>query len=98
MSPVRSCVVLSVYVPVAVNCCSVPGAIDGFAGVTAIDTRTAGVTVSVVEPLIPVPGSVAVIVVAPVEVLEASPSLPPALLMVATAGEDEVQVTVVVRF
>ncbi len=52
---------------------------------------------SVVDPLIPVPGSVAVIVVAPVAALEASPSLPPALLMVATAGEDELQVAVVVR-
>ena len=43
------------------------------------------------------PESVAVIVVAPVEALVASPSLPPALLMVATAGLAELQVTVVVR-
>ena len=42
------------------------------AGVTAIETSTAGVTVSVVESWIAVPGSVAVIVVAPVEALVAS--------------------------
>ena len=37
----------SEYVPVAVNCCVVPFGIDGFAGVTAIDTRVAGPTVKV---------------------------------------------------
>ena len=46
----RFCVVPSVYVPVAVNCCVPPLAIDGFAGVTAIDTSVAAVTVSVVLP------------------------------------------------
>jgi hypothetical protein len=51
--PVRSCVVVSVKVPVATNCCLVPLAIDGVAGVTAIETKFAGVTVSVVLPLIP---------------------------------------------
>ncbi len=34
---VRFCVLLSVYVPVAVNCCVLPLATDGFAGVTEID-------------------------------------------------------------
>jgi hypothetical protein len=34
----------SVYVPVATNCCEVPGAIDADSGVTAIDTRVAGFT------------------------------------------------------
>ena len=35
------------------NCCAVPAAIEEFAGVNAIDTRTTGaVTVSVVEPVI----------------------------------------------
>ena len=48
---VRSCVLLSVKVPVAVNCCVVPKAIDGFAGETAIETSAAAVTVSVVEPV-----------------------------------------------
>ena len=46
----RFCVVPSVYVPVAVNCCVPPLAIDGFADVTAIDTSVAAVTVSVVLP------------------------------------------------
>ena len=41
----------SVYVPVAANCCVVPLAIVGFAGVTAIDTRVAGPTVSAVLPV-----------------------------------------------
>ena len=33
----RSCVLPSLNVPVAMNCCVVPKAIEGFAGVTAID-------------------------------------------------------------
>jgi hypothetical protein len=37
-SPVRSCVVESEKVPVAVNGCDVPRAIEGAAGVTAIET------------------------------------------------------------
>ena len=45
---VRFCVELSVYFPVAVNCCVPPATIDGFAGVTPIDTNVAAVTVSVV--------------------------------------------------
>ena len=35
----------------AVNCCVLPWAIDGFAGVTAIDTNTAAPTVRVVLPV-----------------------------------------------
>ena len=34
---VRILVVLSVYLPVAINCCAVPGVILGFAGVTSMD-------------------------------------------------------------
>ena len=49
--PVRFCVVLSLNVPVAVNCCVIPFAIDGLAGVTAIDCSAAAVTVSTVEPV-----------------------------------------------
>ncbi|MFT4840901.1 MAG: hypothetical protein ACI90M_001359, partial [Candidatus Azotimanducaceae bacterium] len=94
---VRSCIVLSLYVPVAVNCCVVPNAIEGVGGVTANDTSTAGVTVSVVESLTPLPASIAVIVVVPCAALVASPSLPPALLMIATAGDVELHVTVDVR-
>ena len=36
----------------AVNCCVFPSAIDGLAGVTAIETNIGGPTVRVVEPLI----------------------------------------------
>ena len=39
-------VLLSLYVPVAVNCCVAPFVMDGFAGVTAIDCSVAAVTVS----------------------------------------------------
>jgi hypothetical protein len=49
--PVRSCMLPSVNVPVAVNCCIVPSAIDGSAGVTAIDASMAAVTVNVVVPV-----------------------------------------------
>lgn len=48
---VKFCVELSENVPVAVNCRVVPLAIDGFAGVTAIETSVAEVTVSTVDPL-----------------------------------------------
>src|SRR5208282_3336857 len=50
---VRFCVLPSLYVPVAVNCWVVPAEAEGFAGVTAIETSVGAVTVSVVEPLIP---------------------------------------------
>src|SRR5271165_257180 len=57
---VRFCVELSLYVPVAVNCCVPPAATDGFTGVTAIDTSVAAVTanaftsVSTSEPVLTV--------------------------------------------
>ena len=53
VEPVRFCVLPSLYVPVAVNCCVAPGAITGFTGVTAIDESVAAVTVNVVEPATP---------------------------------------------
>src|SRR4029077_18907238 len=46
---VRSDVVLSVYVPVAVNCCVRPFAMLALGGATWIDTRLAGVTLSVAD-------------------------------------------------
>src|SRR5579864_2575391 len=50
---VRVCVLLSLYVPVAVNCCVEPTFTVGLLlGVTAIDT-SAAVTVSTVEPFTP---------------------------------------------
>jgi hypothetical protein len=68
---VKFCVVPSVKVPVAMNCCVVPNAIDGLSGVTAIDTSAAEVTVNVVEPC--TEPEVAVILAVPVSALLASP-------------------------
>jgi hypothetical protein len=39
------CVVLSLYVPVAVNCCVVPAGIAGLTGVTVIEASVAAATV-----------------------------------------------------
>ena len=86
---VRFCVEPSVKVPVAVNCWLVPRAIEGLAGVTAIETRVAGVTVSVVVPL--TEPEVAVIVVVPVPVLVARPKVGEESLTVATFSAEEVQ-------
>jgi hypothetical protein len=89
---VRSWVELSVKVPVAVNCCVSPLAIDGWAGVTVIETKAAGVTVSGTEP--EVEPKVAVMVTLPVlpfAGLVASPWLPAASLMVTTVRSEEVQ-------
>ena len=73
------------------NCCVVPLAIEGFAGVTAIEVKLAAVTVKPVEPLID--PEVALIVADPV----ATPVTTPALVMVATVVVLEDQVTVLVR-
>lgn len=85
---VRSWVVRSVYVPIAVNCCVVPFAIDGATGVTAIETSAAVVTVSSAVPF--TAPSVAVIVVVPF----ATPVARPLALIVAVAGVPEVHVTI----
>jgi hypothetical protein len=45
---VRSCVVASVYVPVAVNCCISPRALELLAGVIASETSSAALTVKLV--------------------------------------------------
>ncbi len=50
---VRSCVLLSEKVPVAVNCCVTPTGMEGLAGVMAMDTRVAEVTVMVVLLFLP---------------------------------------------
>ena len=93
---VRFCVCKSVKVPVAVNCWVLPNAIEGVAGVTAIDTSVAAVTARVVLPLIA--AEVAVMVVDPTPALVAKPLLPGALLIVATVAADELHCTVVVMF
>jgi hypothetical protein len=89
---VRSCVLLSVYVPVALNCWLSPFAIDGLTGVTAIDCSVAAVTVSV-SPGLVTPLKAAVICVVPVP----TPVASPALVIVATVGVPEVHVTWLVR-
>ena len=89
---VKFCVVPSLNVPVAVNCCVAPLAIDGFAGVTAIDCSVAAVTVSKVEPLIA--PDVALIVEFPTP----APVARPAALIVAVVVVPELHVTVLVRF
>src|SRR3989338_1162096 len=52
---VKFFVLLSEYVPVAVNCCEVPLAMLGLEGVTAMDTRVADVTVTDVTVMVVVP-------------------------------------------
>jgi hypothetical protein len=94
--PVRFCVVPSVNVPVAVNCWLVPFAIDGAAGVTAIDTSAAVLTVSFVDPV--TVALVAVIVAVPSLTLLANPCVGEALLIVAAAGVSELHCTVLVMF
>jgi hypothetical protein len=93
---VRFCVVPSVKVPVAVNCWLVPFAIDGVAGVTAIDTSAAEVTVSVVDPVSE--PEAAVIVAVPSLTLLANPCVGAALLIVAAPGVSELHCTVLVTF
>ena len=78
--------------PVAVNCWFVPDEIDGFAGVTVMETKPAGITVRVVDPLTAPELAVTVVVPTPVPVAS------PLLEIVATPCGDELQVTVLVRF
>ena len=61
-----------------------------------IDARLGGATVKMVEAVM-VP-EVARILVVPTATLEAKPWLPAALLMVATATDEEDQIAVAVRF
>lgn len=65
------------------------------AGVTATEVRVAFETVREAVPTWP--ANTAVMVTVPGATPVATPMLPPALLMVATEDEDEVQVTAGVR-
>ncbi len=94
---VRSCVVRSEYVPVAVNGCFVPRAILRLTGVTATDTNFAAVTVSFAVPVFPVAGSEAVIAVMPAAEEAANPLETAALLTVATISSEDFHVTDDVR-
>jgi hypothetical protein len=89
---VRFCVLLSVYVPVVVNCSFCPGPMLGFVGVTEIDTSVAAVTARIVEPVTPPETALMVVDPAP------TPEARPAELMVATPVFVELQVTEAVRF
>ena len=84
---VRFWVELSEKVPVAVNCSLVLWAILGLAGVTAIDSRAAGLIERTVEPVIP--SSEALMVDVPV----VAPVAKPAAVIVATEVVAEAQVT-----
>src|SRR5713101_7774321 len=86
---VSTCVELSLNVPVAANCCVAPLVIEGFAGVTAIDTSVAGVTVSRVEPLmLPLVAEI-------VEVPAPTAVAKPVTLIVATPGVTEAHTALV---
>ena len=89
--PVRSCVLLSLYVPVTVNCRVSPTITDGLTGLSAMLVKTAEVTVSTAELLME-PDD-AVIVVWP----GADPVARPLVLIVATDGVEEPQLTDAVR-
>jgi len=93
---VRSCLLPSVNVPVTVNGCVVPSAMEGLAGVIARDTSTAVVTVRVVEPV--TDPDVALMVVVPCPRLLANPWLAESLLIVATAEASELHCDVLVMF
>lgn len=91
---VRSWVVLSLKVPVAVNCRVLPSGVDGVAGVTAIDANVAAVTVTVnvaeTDPL------VAVITAVPAFTAVTRPRGDPEVVTVATLVLEEVQVALLV--
>jgi len=92
---VRSCVLLSEKMPVAVNCLVVPRAMRAAAGDTSSASSDAARTFSVVLPeTVP---EAAVIVVVPAASALARPWLPTVLLIVDTAVDDELQVTEAVR-
>ena len=77
--------------PVAVNCCVVPSAIEAVPGVSVIETSVAGVTVKFPEPLIAL--EVAVTRPVPTPLLLASP----AAFTTTTVVSLELQVAVFVR-
>jgi hypothetical protein len=87
---VRSCVLPSLKVPVAVNGCVVPAAIVGFCGLTCMDTRL-GTTFKLVEPACA--PKAAAMVALPIATAVACP-LP---LTFAAAGFEELQVAELVR-
>lgn len=75
----------------AANCCFVPSAMDAFAGVTAMDTMVAGVTVRLLDPLIE--PELALMVAVPTAVAVTSPVAD----TVAVVVDEELHVAVLVR-
>src|SRR5262249_34652100 len=93
---VRSSIELSDNVPIARNGCTSPIGMLAFAGVTAIDCRTAGVvTVITVDPITPF--NAALIVEVPGVRALASPLEPAAFEIVATPALVDAHVTWPVR-
>ncbi len=90
---VMFCVVLLLYVPVAVKVCVVPAAMEPVVGVIAIVVSVAAVTVMVAE-LPVIPDSEAVIIEDPA----ATPVATPLDAMVAAAVFDDAHVTEEVMF
>lgn len=88
---VMFCVVPSVKVPVAVKDCVLPRGMTGIAGVIAIDTSVAGVTVTIVAPVIE--PTLAVMLLVPVATLLTSPWL----FTAAMLGLFELQIAALVR-
>ena len=93
---VRSCWLPSVKVPVALNGCVVPRAIDGLAGLIVMETRATLLMVSTADPDT-VPDE-AEIDDCPEATLVANPTVPLMLLTVATEPFDELHWTEVVTF
>lgn len=90
---VKSCVVLSEKVPVALNCSVLPAGTELFAGATAIDTNVAAaVTLRLVEP-VTVPCFAEMVADCPA----VTPVAKPVELIVAAAVFDDAQVTEVVK-
>jgi len=91
---VRSCVLLSENVPVAVNCWVCPTTTVGFAGVTAMDTSAGAVTVNcAVPPIVVVCVDVAVIVTGPPAVTPVAKPVAALTVAIPVLPDDHVTVT-----
>ena len=93
---VTSCMLPSLKLPVAVNCCVEPGAIDADGGLTAIDVSDTEPTVKTVFALIE--PDTAVISDDPRATAVARPCVPGVLLIDATLVAEELHVAEFVRF
>ena len=88
---VRFCMLPSLYVCVAVNCCVVPKAIEGFVGAMVNDTSAGGPTVTVVEPH--TEPAQALTVAEPAAAASAVPRLLASSVTLTATGFDELQLT-----